>query len=239
MTEIPLPGGFVNRVVRVGDTVRRDVGHNSDFAHRLLRRFEQRGWSGTPRYLGMDSQGREVLTYLDDIAGQPDSTDQSLVAVARAVREFHDLTAGTPLAADQDVVCHNDLSPKNTVYRPGGSVAFLDWDLAAPGARIHDIAHMCWQYLNLGPSVADVTVAANRMRLMCDAYGLADRTHVVDTILWWQDRCWRGIESAADNGDPAMVNLRNSGAVDAVRAAYDWTSEHRAEFATAGFTGRG
>ncbi|MEU8136458.1 phosphotransferase family protein [Streptodolium elevatio] len=64
--------------------------------------------------------------------------------VARLVREFHDLTAGTALAGEHEVVCHNDLSPRNTVYRPvSGSrrpVAFIDWDLAAPGARIDDVA---------------------------------------------------------------------------------------------------
>jgi hypothetical protein len=30
------------------------------------------------------------------------------------------------------------------------------------------------------------------MRLICDAYGPYDRDRLVDTILWWQDRCWRG-----------------------------------------------
>jgi hypothetical protein len=43
------------------------------------------------------------------------SPDESLVTVARLVREFHDLTAGTPLAGDQKVMCHNDLPSKNTV----------------------------------------------------------------------------------------------------------------------------
>ncbi|WP_045741139.1 hypothetical protein [Actinoplanes rectilineatus] len=37
----------------------------------------------------------------------------------------------------------------------------------------------------------------------------------------------RGIEAAADAGDPAMVRLRENGTVQAVRAAHDWTSEHR------------
>jgi hypothetical protein len=47
------------------------------------------------------------------------------------------------------VVCHNDLSPRNTVY--------------------HDTGH--------------------GLRLLCDSHGLDDRSHLVDTILWWQDRC--------------------------------------------------
>ncbi|MEU3519790.1 phosphotransferase [Streptomyces sp. NPDC006654] len=160
------------------------------------------------------------------------SCGESLVTVARLVREFHDLTAGTPLAGDQEVVCHNDLSPKNTVYglssgelRP---TAFIDWDLAAPGARIHDIAHVCWQYLDLGPSVTDVGEAARRMRLIVDSYELLDRHRLVSTILWWQDRCRRGIERQADAGDVAMARLRDAGAVRHVRTAHQWVSDHRA-----------
>ena len=63
-------------------------------------------------------------------------SEASLVRVAQLVREFHGFTSGTDLAGRADVVCHYDLSPKNTVYRDIGSglrpVAFIDWDLAAP-----------------------------------------------------------------------------------------------------------
>ena len=238
MAEQLLPGGFVSRVVRDGDTVRRSPGDRADFAHKLLRHLEQRGWTGAPRLLGVDGQGREVLTFLEGYVAWQSPTDrvssaESLAEVARLVRQFHDLTAGTPLAGDQEVVCHNDLSPKNTVYRDDGEglrpVAFLDWDIAAPGARIHDVAHMCWQYLNLGPCVTDLVTTSQRVRLMCDAYGLADRSQVVTTILWWQDRCWRGIDAGAEAGDAAMAGLRASGAVRSVRAAYDWVLAHRAE----------
>lgn len=72
------------------------------------------------------------------------------------------------------MVCHNDLSPKDTVCQLSGGelrpTAFIDWDLAAPGARIHDLAHVCWQYLGLGPSVTDIGEAARCMRLILDGY---------------------------------------------------------------------
>jgi phosphotransferase family enzyme len=237
-----LPGGFVNRVVQVGDTVRRNPGDRAEFVHELLRHFEQCGWLGAPRLLGVDGQGREILTFIDGYVAWRSPADrvdsaESLTAVARLVRQFHDLTAGTPPAGDQEVVCHSDLSPKNTVYRDGGEgmrpVAFLDWDLAAPGARIHDVAHMCWQYLDLGPAVQDLATTSNRLRLMCDAYGLVDRSQIVDALLWWQDRCWRGIESGAQSGDAAMTALQASGAAGSVRAAYDWVLAHRAEMEAA------
>jgi hypothetical protein len=238
MPESYLPGGFVNAVVRVGETVRRPASARTKFVGDLLRLLGASGWSGAPRYLGVDDEGREVLSYLDGhVAWEPQqpvavSSDEGLVTVARLVREFHDLTAGTPLAGDQEVVCHNDLSPKNTVYRlsSGGlrPTAFIDWDLAAPGARIHDIAHVCWQYLDLGPAVTDVEEVARRMRLIVDGYELSDRQRLVSTILWWQDRCWRGIETQADAGDVAMARLRDAGAVRQVQAACQWVSDHRA-----------
>ncbi|GAA2278175.1 trifolitoxin immunity domain-containing protein [Streptomyces ruber] len=237
MPEVPLPGGFVNAVVRVGDTVRRPASANTEYVGELLRLFEARGWRGAPRFLGVDERGREVLTYLEGhVAWEPRqpaavSSDESLAAAARLVREFHDLTAGTPAAGDQEVVCHNDLSPKNTVYRPAGGelrpVAFIDWDVAAPGARIHDVAHVCWQYLGLGPAVTDASEAARRVRLVADSYALADRRPLVPAILWWQDRCWRGIRAGAEAGDPAMVRLRDAGVVGEVRRAYEWVRGQR------------
>ncbi|MFF4304518.1 phosphotransferase family protein [Streptomyces sp. NPDC001601] len=159
-------------------------------------------------------------------------SDGSLVRVARLVREFHDLTAGTELAGPHEVVCHNDLAPRNTVYRPVGGVlrpvAFIDWDLAAPGARIHDVAHVCWQYLGLGPGVGDPAEAARRLRLIADTYELTDRRELVSVILWWQDRCRRGIEAAAGSGDLAMIRLPDAGVVAEAQRAYQWVSGHRA-----------
>jgi Phosphotransferase enzyme family len=238
-----LAGGYVSSVVRVADTVRRSPGPNPDFVHGLLGHFEQAGFDGAPRYLGTDAQGRELLSFIDGhVPWQPEQqlnarTDTSLAAASRLLRRCHDLTAGTALAAEFEVVCHNDLSPRNTVYRDDGRgllpVAFIDWDLAAPGRRIHDVAHMCWQYPGLGPEVTKAAEAARQMRLICDAYGLADRGPLIDTILWWQDRCWRGIEAGAASGDAAMTRLVAAGAPEWVRREHAWVAANRAALAAA------
>ncbi|WP_234048028.1 phosphotransferase [Streptomyces liliifuscus] len=237
MSESSLPGGFVNHVVRVGATVRRPASASTEFVAELLRFLEVHGWGGAPRYLGLDEDGREVLTYLDGHVAwereQPSAvhSEEGLLLVTRLVREFHDLTAGTELAGSQEVVCHNDLAPKNTVYRSVDGalrpVAFIDWDLAAPGARIHDVAHVCWQYIGLGPRVRDIDDSARRLLLVADAYELADQDDLIPAILWWQDRCWRGIEAAARAGDQAMIGLRAAGAVTEVQAAWQWVLNHR------------
>ncbi len=237
MTETPLPGGLVNPVVRIGDTVRRPAPDRAEFVHRLLGLLADRGFEGAPRLLGVDGQGREILTYLPGhVAWQADqpaavTADGSLARLAELVRQLHDLTAGTALAHGGEVVCHNDLAPRNTVYRPVAGalrpVALLDWDLAAPGRRIDDVAHVCWQFLGLGPSVTDLTEVTRRIAVICDAYGLRHRDRLIETILWWQDRCWRGIEAGARVGQPGARHLREAGAVEEVRAAYHWVAAHR------------
>jgi hypothetical protein len=44
--------------------VRRALHQRSDYVHALLRHLEAVGFDGAPRLLGIDAQGREVLTYL-------------------------------------------------------------------------------------------------------------------------------------------------------------------------------
>jgi hypothetical protein len=48
-----LPGGFVNAVIRIGDTVHRPPSPNARFVHDLLDHFERHGRDGAPRHLGM------------------------------------------------------------------------------------------------------------------------------------------------------------------------------------------
>lgn len=239
MTEHPLPGGHVTVVLRVGDTVRRQPAAGSEYVHELLRWLAQQSWPAAPRFLGTDEEGREVLSFVDGVvpwkppAPEYVTTPGSLRRIGELVRELHDRTAGTALAGGGQVVCHNDLSPKNTVYRDEGAglrpVAFIDWDIAAPGDRLQDVGHACWQFPGVAPG-ADPAVVGDRMRWVCDGYRLTDRSGVLDAVLWWQDRCWRGIDSGAD-ADPALARLRDSGISAAIRETYEWVRDHRTDLA--------
>jgi hypothetical protein len=69
VSETVLEGGDLNHVVKVGDTVRRPQGEWSPAVHALLPHFEAVGFDGAPRFLGVDEQGREILSFVEGHAG--------------------------------------------------------------------------------------------------------------------------------------------------------------------------
>src|SRR5262245_35120215 len=101
--EIPLTGGRVTQgVVRIGDTVRRPCKLNTPFIHQLLHHLEQVEFDGAPRFLGIDGQGREILTFIEGEV-PPDLGFWSmtqLLAAARLIRRFHEATAGSALTGE-------------------------------------------------------------------------------------------------------------------------------------------
>ncbi len=166
--------------------------------HQLLKHLEASGFEGAPRVLGFDEQGREVLAFIEgetNASGDPAWvwSERALVEAARLIRRYHDVCrsferpddagwqvmVGAP--TDGEIICHNDLAPFNAVYRDGVPRAFLDWDLAAPGPPLWDIAYAAWRFVPLysDPTergwVTGVPERAARLRLLCDAYGLSDK----------------------------------------------------------------
>ena len=191
--ETILPGGRqTSGIVRIGDTVRRPLHRTSEFVHALLRHFEAVGFDGAPRFLGIDDEGREILTYVEgqvldgsdqDGDPAPPLTDAQLHSAGRLIRRFHDATAGTAFAGDAEVVCHSDLGPHNIVFRTDDAIAIIDWDEdTAPGARIFDFGHAVWCLAEIGAHGGSIEDQARRARIVCDAYGWNDRSEVVDEI---------------------------------------------------------
>jgi Phosphotransferase enzyme family len=201
--EVPLAGGRVTPgVVLVEQTVRRPVHPRSGFVHALLVQLEGSGLELAPRFLGIDEEGREILSYLMGTVPpdlQPDHADETLAAAARLIRRFHDATAGSALAGAEEVVCHNDLSPCNFVFRDGRPVGLIDFDAAAPGPRRRDLAYALFLWLNLGTDGPDVVEQLRRAGVFLDAYGLEDREGLVEAIMSVQRE---GIERVRDPVKP-------------------------------------
>lgn len=96
MTAKRLPGGNLGGAVRVGDTVRRRVGPWTKSVAALLDHLEAKGFSGAPRFLGIDEEQREVLTFIEgETVGEQQPWpawvygDETLDQVADWLRGFH------------------------------------------------------------------------------------------------------------------------------------------------------
>jgi hypothetical protein len=191
--EIPLAGGRgATGIVRVGDTVRRPLHRNSEFVHALLRHFETVGFDGAPRLLGLDEKGREILTFIEGrvFAGPEEVGDRvvlladaQLASAGRLIRRFHDATAGTRFAREAEVVCHHDLGQHNMVFQGEEAVAIIDWDEdVAAGARSLDLSHAVWCLAEIGEQGGAVSEQADRVRVVCAAYGWEEPGVLIDEL---------------------------------------------------------
>jgi hypothetical protein len=203
--EIPLLGGQLTPgIVRVGDTVRRPPKGNAAFVHDLLLFLEKQGFRSAPRFLGTDEHSREILEYLDGETW-PDSgstlPDELLVQAARVIRNVHDLTAGSVLAQGHEIVAHQELGPHNTIFRENHLVGFIDWDDAAPGTRLRDLANMVYHFVDVS-HWANQTAAeqARRIHLMCAAYGWDDPRALVNDFEADLQQALRNHEHAGRTG---------------------------------------
>jgi len=188
--EQPLTGGNVSDgVVRVGDTVRRPAGPWTPAVHALLTHLHGVGFRAAPRPLGIDDQGREVLTFMPGNVVWPHQfsllePSPPLARVAGLIRDFHVAVQGfTPppdahwqvlIAAEgSDIIAHQDLAPWNLVVGEENERAFIDWDTAAPGSRLWDVAYAMRGFIPLSAHPdwqrADAEI---RLRVFADAYGL-------------------------------------------------------------------
>jgi hypothetical protein len=220
---VPLTGGRLTAgVVRVGDTVRRPAGAHSPFVHRLLEHLEAVGFAGAPRVLGIDQQDREILTFVPGwVPPNLDHFgDDALAAAARLLRRFHDATAGTALAGRCEVVCHNDPSPCNSVFRDESPVALIDFDHAAPGSRLRDFAYAGWLWAISADNGPAIPEQAARLRLMADAYGLRSASGLIDAVIARQRGNIADAEVRTRSADPAVAEY--------ARASVSWQSEQSA-----------
>lgn len=203
--EIPLLGGQLTPgIVRVGNTVRRLPKGNVAYVHELLLWLEGQSFDFAPRFLGMDELGWEILSYLEgEIWPESGSllSNELLVQVAQAIRQYHDLTAGSPLAQNHEIVVHHELGPHNTIFHEGHLVGFIDWDDAAPGTRLRDLANAVYNFVDVSHwanQTADEQ--ARRIHLMCAAYGWDDPTALVNDFEADLQQALRNHEQAGHTG---------------------------------------
>jgi aminoglycoside phosphotransferase (APT) family kinase protein len=183
-----LAGGNSNSVRRVGDTVLRRAGAWTPTIHAWLRHLRARGVEWVPEPLGVSGDD-EILSF---IAGEVPLyplppyvwTDEALIQGARMLRQLHDASldfdrSGAIWQLDghepAEVVCHNDFAPHNLAFDDGRIVGAIDFDMAAPGPRLWDLAYFATRIVPLGAQhpwgAPRETESRRRIQLVLDSYG--------------------------------------------------------------------
>lgn len=255
-----LEGGIANpgQVVRVGPHVLRPSSPHSGSVHAFLRAVRRAGFEGASFPVGIDEDGRERLVFVDGevpVAPYPDwsQSDSALASVARLLRGLHDaargfdprdLTWDDSLAdpAGGTIVCHNDVCPENVVFRDGTAVALLDFEFAAPGRPVYDVAHLARLCVPIEDDVDQARLGWRpadrpaRLRLVADAYGL-DGDGRAELLTAMDDAIARleaAVRRRVDAGDPNAVELWDrTGGGERYDRRRRWWADHHGEFAAA------
>jgi hypothetical protein len=227
--------------IRVGDTVRRPAAPWSASVQAVLAHLHGKGVSCVPSPLGFDEQGREVVGYVRGAAGDAAPAElvwreSTLEGAARLLRRCHDATADfePPPAAcwmlappddlPVEVVCHNDFAPDNVVFDGHGPVGVIDWETAAPGSRIWDVAYAAYRFVPLSSALPAAAGPAaglgRRLARFCDAYGLAgaDRERLLPTAIRRVSALRDLIVTGAAGGNPVFAAHLADGHADAYGA---------------------
>ena len=257
MEEEQLAGGVANAgsVTRSGAYVLRPSNPHSVSIHRMLASVRAAGFDGVPNPVGIDADGRERLEFIaGDVAIPPYpawvQTDERSKSIAVLMRRFHEASRSfDPTGASWSdempgphagpVVCHNDVCFENVVFRDGVAVALLDFDFAAPGEPIYDLAQCVRTCVpidddvnapRLGWRLADQPA---RLRVAADAYGLdaAGRTALFDVLAPSIERGGVFVRRRVAAGDPNFVRTWNEmGGEQRFERRLDWWHAHRDEF---------
>jgi len=249
--EIPLLGGDVTEgLVRVGDTVRRPPGERAELVRDVLLYLEKVGFDGAPRFLGIDSAGRQALTYVEgEVAGRPRPSwiadEERMVSVARLLRAYDDAVEGFGIPENlpapieppglpelddpPELVGHQDVTPENVVFRDGRAYALIDFDLARPVSRAREFVNLMLWWAPLGaeedldPEFRGLD-RPRRCRLLADSYGLApaDRARVMDLAIALNERAWHTMKYRAETLGGGWQRMWSEGVGDKIRNRTTW-----------------
>ncbi|QKS69842.1 phosphotransferase [Paenalkalicoccus suaedae] len=234
--EEELSGGNVSNVYRVGDTVRRDLKENSSRIHSVLTHLEKKGFPYAPKFLGIDDQNREILSFIDGEAGNYPLksymwSDDNLAEIAKMLRRYHDAMSDFPIEEGWEpidhtpppfeVLCHNDFAVYNLIFHNKKPAGIIDFDVVAPGPRLWDIAYALytcvplsrhWHTENGETILYEPSKDAGRIRrkvqVFFDSYGMEElKEGLIEMVMLRLAGLCATMRRKADEGDAAFQKM--------------------------------
>ncbi|WP_420711358.1 phosphotransferase family protein [Streptomyces sp. NRRL F-5122] len=227
-----LAGGMANAgaVFRRGALVERPAPRNAPALHAYLRAIKDGGFDAAPSPLGLTEDGREQLTFIPGDVPLPPfpdwaMTETALASVGGLLRRLHEASAAVTADTQGDwsrdladpeggtMLCHNDVCPDNVVFRDGRAAALIDFDLAAPGRHLWDVAMTARYWVPMVDSESAAALyppgldAPMRLRVLADSYGLParDRTELPGVIEQATEICRAFVAARVADGDPVYL----------------------------------
>lgn len=256
-----LAGGMANAgaVFRQGELVERPAPPHAGALHPYLLSLRRHGFHAAPVPVGLTVDGREQLTFIPGDVALPPFPDQvmtmaALRSVGSLLRRLHE--AGAAVAIDTraewprdladpaggTMLCHNDVCPENVVFRDGRAAALIDFDMAAPGRPLWDVAMTARYWVPmLDPTSAAAQYPAGldapaRLRVLADGYGLSaqERAELPGVIEQATEVCRAFVTHRVAAGDPVYLQaLAERGGWERWDRVQAWLADHRETFTAA------
>ncbi|MEU9072521.1 phosphotransferase [Streptomyces sp. NPDC048306] len=256
-----LVGGMANAgaVFRRGELVERPAPHNARALHAHLLALKDHGFDGAPSPVGLTADCREQLTFVPGDAALPPfldwaMTSSALESVGNLLRRLHETSAVAavdtraewpPDLADPEggaMACHNDMCPENVISCDGRAAAVIDFDLAAPGRALWDVAMTARYWVPmLDPGSAAALYppgldATARLRILADSYGLSagGRAELPGVIEQATEVCRAFVARRVAGGDRVHLQaLAERGGWERWDRMQTWLVDHRKTFTAA------
>ena len=226
--------------------------------HGFLKALRGTGFAGASMPIEILGDGRERLQFIDgDVPIPPYAawaqSDDALVSMTRLLLEFHRasslVSAHLPTWSDElsdpvggTVVCHNDVCMENVVFRDGVAVGLLDFDFAAPGRPLYDLAQFACMCVPIDDELSAARLGWNisdnptRLRLVTDAYEVTaeSRSQLIEILDHSMHRGEDFVRRRVAAGDENFIAmLKQMGGIERYERRRQWWESRRAAFVTA------
>lgn len=251
MHEENLSSNEKHPIIKIGNTIHRPTAWWTPAVHDLLKYLESIGFPYSPRVLGIDEQGREILSYIEGESGKDGwgkiVSDEGLIKYAKLLQNYHDAITGYHPSQDSEwaytkggvktgeIICHGDFGVWNIVWKGNDPVGIIDWDFVLPAKPRYDFLYAleysapfrddktCLEWHHF----PEVPNRKHRIEIFAKAYGIADLSNLVDDLAAMQRTVGKYEECLAERGLQPQIDWVANGDLLEIEKRARWTENNR------------
>jgi len=228
-----LVGGNMSIVFRNNDIIYRNQKPWSSTIHRFLLHLESEGFKECPRFLGIDKNNYEMLSYVEGECKEiyPGNIERKLhlkgmVSFASIMKRFHQASS-TFVVEDKDewmlsydgplekeVICHNDIAPYNMTFKDDIPYKMIDFDTCCLAPRIRDIVYALYRFIPFTNNDFNDTYIKECITIFFRSYGMECPKQFFDIMIHRLEALIDTIYNRANNDDAIFKKMIIEGHVD-------------------------